>query len=118
MLKRAALIAGFVMAAIGLSGCVNTTADALYLEPTGQAQITGKVPDVSKSAVAETQQMTPQEKAALKNELAASVRDGRAQAASNSPAAYQSEVAKLRRDAAALRKRRLQQIQNSGRINQ
>ncbi|NKB51251.1 MAG: hypothetical protein GKR97_03330 [Rhizobiaceae bacterium] len=81
-----------------MTGCVTgSTDDLLSAQPVGQPQTTGQFPVIGRVPVAETAQMTPTQRSALKAELTRQAQAGQQQAQSNTETDYQREVAALKK---------------------
>ena len=108
-------IALLFLAVATLSACVTTSPDVLLsnsTEPAGQIVKTGNYPVIGQVPKAQTTQITPTEKAAIKADLTNSAKKGSAQAAQDSQSAYNRELVAMRKLAAAEKKKRLAEIES------
>lgn len=90
------LVCSFVLA-----GCVTSSTDELLSpapqQPTGIVQQSGQFPVIGQAPVAQTRQMTDQERLEMQNALEQDSQRGRQQAATNSENQYNREISELLR---------------------
>ena len=119
-MRRIPLLALLIALPPLLEGCVTSSPDKLFAatEPTGQAQTTGRYPKIGEVPVGQTTQLTPTEKAITKRELNTAVAQGRAQASQDNQGKYTSEIKQMRKQASESRKKLLEQIETTNRVEQ
>lgn len=100
-----------------LLGCVNSSPDFVLSQPaliSGQGADTGQTPNINTVPQGQTAQLTKEETAAAKEQLARDAQPAQAQAqqAKSEQAAYRAEVEALRRLAEEQKRRRLADIES------
>ncbi len=98
-----------------LSACVSTSVNDFFTVETAPSGTTGasnagNYPDLTSTPSGATSQLTDAQVAQEKQQLAAAAGKGRSQASANNQAAYNAEVARLRRLAEDQKRRRAESV--------